>query len=188
MTGGARQVGAALGAMGKVLFCGGYTEFENITGWGNTFATPTTSIDIYNNTTGQWSTGNLQVNKGSFAAISVNEKVFFAGGLLNNAATFHVEVLNVNTMNSSNSCLHQPMVAYNEKSVAIKSDLILFYTPSPFMGIERNRVDIYNPQNGVWSVGVLPINLIPEGVVCTIVTVDNEVFAAIGTKLYKMNL
>ena len=56
------------------------------------------------------------------------------------------------------------------------------------MGIERNRVDIYNPQNGVWSVGVLPINLIPEGVVCTIVTVDNEVFAAIGTKLYKMNL
>ena len=80
------------------------------------------------------------------------------------------------------------MVAYNEKSVAIKSDLILFYTPSPFMGIERNRVDIYNPQNGVWSVGVLPINLIPEGVVCTIVTVDNEVFAAIGTKLYKMNL
>ena len=185
---GAKQVGAALSAFGKVLFCGGYTKYEDPTGWGNTFTTPTNSIDIYDLTTGQWSTGSLQVNKSDFAAISVNEKAYFAGGLVNNAASFHVEELNVNTMTSSHSCLHQPMVSYNEKSAAIKNDLILFFTPSYFTGIERNKFDIYNTQNGMWSVAVFPLHLIPDGVASTIVSVNNEVFASIGDKLYKMNL
>lgn len=185
---GARVVGTAIRALDKVLFCGGYTKYEDETGFGNTFTTPTASIDVYDNNSGQWSVSTMQVNKGSFAAISVNEKVYLAGGVVDNAVTFHVEELNVNTMTSSGSCLHQPMVSYDSKSSAIKNNRIVFFTYSPYFGIERNKFDIYNIQTGVWSVGILPIDLVPYGVFSAIVSVNNEIYTVIGTKLYRMNL
>jgi hypothetical protein len=188
LPGGARQVDAAVAVQNKVLFCGGYTMYEDPTGWGLDFTTPSAVIDVYDKNTGQWSADTMQVNKGSFAAISVNEKVYFAGGVVNDAVTFHVEELNVNTMNSSNACLHQPMISYDGKSAVVRNELVIFFTYSPFSGIERNKFDIYNRQTGLWSVGVLPLDLIPQGILSSIVSVNNEIYTVIGNKLYKMNL
>ena len=134
---GAREVGAAVSVLNKAFFCGGYTRYEDPTGFGSVFTTPTSSIDIYDINSGQWATSTMLVNKGSFAAIGLNEKIYFAGGVVNDAATFHVEELNVNTMNSSSSCLHQPMVCDNDKSAVVKNDMVLFFTDLPFSGIER---------------------------------------------------
>jgi hypothetical protein len=129
----------------------------------------------------------MQVNKGSFAAISINEKIYLAGGLVNNAGTFHVEELNVNAMNSSNSCLHQPMIA---GGAVIKNDKIIFLANSEISGIAVNKFDIYNTQTSVWSIGVLPPDLISTNSYTPIAigSANNEIYSIIGTKLYKMNL
>jgi len=187
LPGGAREVGAAITALNKVLFCGGYTAYENPTGFGYTLTTPSASIDIYDNNSGQWSTDTMQVNKGSFESISFNEKVYLAGGIANNAPTFHVEELNINSMNSSNTCLHQAMVSFNNQSAIIKNDLLVFLTYSPFSGIDKNEFDIYNVRTGEWSIGVLP-DLVPSGFFSAIISTNNEIYTVIGNKLYKMNL
>ena len=187
LSGGARVVGAAVSVSNKVFFCGGYTRFEDPTGFGNTLTTPTPFIDIYDINGGQWSADTMLVNKSDFAAIGLNEKVYFAGGVTNNAPTFHVEELNVNTMNSSSSCLHQPMVCFNDKSAVVKNELLIFFTYSPFSGIERNKFDIYNMQTGVWSIGVLP-NSFSSNSLTAIAAVNNEIYVIIDSKLYKMNL
>jgi hypothetical protein len=190
LTGGARTVGAAVTAENKVLFCGGYTKFEDVTIMGYAPTTTTASIDIYDANTGQWSAGSMQVSKASFAAISFNEKVYLAGGVVNNTASFHVEELNVNTMNSFESCLHQRMTCYIGKGAAIKNDMILFLNYSPYTGVDNNEFDIYNIQTGVWSIGVLPAGLIKqEGYTPMIIeSANNEIYTVIGTKLYRMNL
>ena len=188
LPGGAREVGAIVSVSDKVLFCGGYTRYEDPTGFGSVFTTPTTSIDIYDINGGQWSAGTMQVNKGSFAAIGLNEKVYFAGGTVNYAATFHVEELNVNTMNSSSSCLHQPMICDNDKCAVVKNELVIFFTYSPISGIESNKFDIYNLQTGVWSIGVLPPDSFSSNSFTAIVSVNNEIYTVIYNKLYKMNL
>src|SRR4030095_3604047 len=190
MPGGARAVGAALTAFNKVLFCGGYTWYEDPTGFGNILTTPSAVIDIYDCNTGQWSLDSMQINKASFAAISVNEKVYLAGGTVNNAGTFHVEELNVNTMNSSSSCLHQPMICEIDKGAATKNDMIIFFTSPIISGIDINEFDIYNPQTGLWSIGVLPPGLIQTGSYAPIAlgSINSEIYTVIGTKLYRMNL
>ena len=188
LPGGARVVGAAINVSNKVFFCGGYTRFEDPTGFGNTLTTPIPSIDIYDINGSQWSTDTMLVNKGNFAAIGLNEKVYFAGGVTNIAATFHVEELNVNTMNSSSSCLHQPMDCFNDKSAVVKNELVIFFTYSPISGIERNKFDIYNTQTSVWSIGVLPPDSFSSNSLTAIASVNNEIFVIIDNKLYKMNL
>ena len=170
--------------MNKVLFCGGYTEFIGTMG-GIDFTAPIASIDIFNINNGQWFTGTMQVNKGGFAAISIDEKVYLAGGEVNHTATFHVEELNVNTMTSTYTCLHQPMRWSNP---VIKNDKIIFLTNSFISGIELNKFDIYNTRTGIWSVGVLPPGLIKTGTPIYVESANNEIYTVIGTKLYKMNL
>jgi hypothetical protein len=190
LPGGARAVGAALTAANKVLFCGGYTGYENPTGFGNILSAPSAAIDVYDCNTGQWSIDSMQVNKASFAGISVNEILYLAGGIVNNAGTFHVEELNANTMNSSGSCLHQPMICEIDKGVATKNDMIIFFTSPIISGIDINEFDIYNTQTGLWSIGVLSPGIIQTGSYTPIAigSAGNEIYTVIGTKLYKMNL
>ena len=104
---------------------------------------------------------------------------------------FHVEELNGNTMNSTSSCLHQPMVSYSSKDAVVKNDLIIFFNGSPwFAGVALNRFDIFNWQTGNWSVGVLASDAADLGNSSSrpIVSVNNQIYTVIGTKLYKMNL
>ncbi|HEX6847727.1 MAG TPA: hypothetical protein VF144_12155 [Chitinophagaceae bacterium] len=194
LPGGARIVGAAVAVQNKVLFCGGHTGYGYIGGWNPEPTTPTPTIETFDIISGQWSSGSMQVNKEYFAVTSVNEKVFFAGGFLisgMSGMSFHVEELNVNTMNSTSSCLHQPMVSYGSKGAVIKNDLIIFFNDSPlYAGVALNRFDIFNWQTGNWSVGVMAPDLADPGSSGSrpIVSVDNQIYTIIGNKLFKMNL
>jgi PKD repeat protein len=187
LPGGARIVGAVLAVPNKVLFCGGYTRYEDVT-MGYVPTTPTSTIDIYDVNTGGWSTTNMQFKKGSFAAISLNEKVLLAGGEISSHPTFHVEELNVSTMNSVNSCLIQPMLGDARTAVQVNDKLLLFAYARGFTGIQDNKFDIYNISTGEWSVGVLPLGLVPTGAFTGIVSVNDGVFTVINDKLYRMNL
>ena len=188
MPGGARAVMAAVASQNKVLFCGGYTVYEDPTGWGMTFTTPSPAIDVYDYSTGQWSASTMAVNKDGFAATSANGKVYLAGGTVNNAITFHVEELDVNNMTSSNACLHQPMFSSNNNTSAVKNNMIVFFAYSPFSGIDHHKFDIYNIQTGAWSIGVFPPDLITTNYFTAITSANNEIYTVIDDKLYKMNL
>ena len=187
LPGVARAVGAAIALQNKVYFCGGYAAFENPTGFGYVLTSSSTVIDIYDNTTGEWTSTNMQLNKGSFAAIGINDKIYLAGGSINDQiGTLEVEELNVNTMNSSSSCLFQPTIYHSDKNVVLKNNQLLFF--SGFKTVE-NKFDIYNLQTGIWTIGVLPPGLTAQYLeVALIVSVDNEVYVVIDNKLYKMNL
>jgi N-acetylneuraminic acid mutarotase len=188
LPGGARAIVGAVASQNKVLFCGGYTVYEDPIGWGMVLTTPSSAIDVYDNSTGQWSASTMAVNKDGFAAISINGKVYLAGGTVNNAVTFHVEELDVNTMTSSNACLHQPMFSSNDNTSAVKNNMIVFFGYSPFSGIDHHKFDIYNIQTGVWSIGVFPPDLMTTNYFTAITSANNEIYAVIDDKLYKMNL
>ena len=187
LPGGAREVGAAVAIQNKVYFCGGYAAYENPTGFGNVFTTPTPVIDIYDNTTGQWSADTMQLNKGSFAAIGVNNKIYLAGGsIYDQLGTDAIEELNVNTMSSSSSCLFQSSIYHSDRNAVLKNSQLLFFSG---MKTDENKFDIYNLQTGTWSIGVLPPGLTAQYLsVAPIVSVNNEVYVILDNKLYKMNL
>ena len=187
LPGGAREVGAAVAIQNKVYFCGGYAAYENPTGFGNVFTTPTPIIDIYDNTTGQWSADTMQLNKGSFAAIGVNNKIYLAGGsIYDQLGTDAIEELNVNTMSSSSSCLFQSSIYHCDRNAVLKNSQLLFFSG---MKTDENKFDIYNLQTGTWSIGVLPPGLTAQYLsVAPIVSVNNEIYVILENKLYKMNL
>jgi hypothetical protein len=168
----------------KVIFAGGYSEFD---GLGSAVTSPV--IDIYNPVGNFWTRDTLKFNKVEFAAIAVNDNVYFAGGTFQYGASFDVDIRNWTTSSKSSSCLFQPMVASNANSAVLKNDKILFYSYSPYSGIQRNKLDIYNWQTNVWSVGVLPMNLVPDNNVGTAMAVaGQQVYIIIEDKLYKMNI
>lgn len=171
----------AVAVQDKVLFAGGYTRFD-----GYNFDTPSPIIEVFNTTGNYWSFDTLTVNKTEFAAIEVNNNVFFAGGVLNNNLTFHVETKNWTTLNRTYSCLSQPLIAANNSAV-VKNDKILFYSYLPYSGLERNKFDIYNWQTNTWSVGVLPQNLVMDESSAMAVS-GQQVYIVIGNKLYQMNI
>ena len=187
LPGGARTLGAVVALQNKIYFCGGYKAYENPTGFGYVFTSSSPAIDIYDHITGQWTSANMQTTKGSFAAIGVNDKIYLAGGSINDQiGTMEVEELNVNTLSSSNSCLFQPTIFHSDKNVVLKDNQLLFF--SGLKAVE-NKFDIYNLQTGTWSIGVLPPGFASQYLsVAPIVSVDNEVFVIIANKLYKMNL
>ena len=186
MPGDARAVGAAIALQNKVYFCGGYKAYENPTGFGYVLTSSSTTIDIYDHTTGQWTSGNMQTTKGSFAAIGVNNKIYLAGGSLNDQiGTVEVEELNVNTMSSSTSCLFQPTIYHTDRNAVIKDNQILFFGG---MKVNEKKFDIYDLQTGTWSIGVLPPGLTTQYLsVAPIVSVNNEVYVILDNKLYKIN-
>ena len=150
---GKRVLSGGVASQDKVLFCGGITSWEEI--WGTAPIQPSPYIDIFNINTGTWSIDSMEVKKSGFSTVNVNGTIFFAGGILDNATTFHVEKLHMATMNNTHSCLDQPKQL---KNAVVKNENILFFTYNPFMGIDNRRFDIYNTQTDQWSVGVITDN------------------------------
>jgi hypothetical protein len=50
----------------------------------------TNAVDLYNSTSGSWSTAHLSVPRGLFAATSVGNVAFFAGGFFAGNCSFCV--------------------------------------------------------------------------------------------------
>jgi N-acetylneuraminic acid mutarotase len=189
LPGGARAVGAAVTARDKLLFFGGYTGYRDLTGFGKILTDPSKVIDIFDVQSGRWSADTMKLTKSDFAAVSDGANVFLAGGLIQpGSQTFAVEKWNVNTMTSTPSCLYQPMSYFNDKDAVIKNNLVVFFS-NPFNSrTDASKFDIYNIQTGLWSVGVLPPGIVLGGDATAVTSVNNEIYAIIKDKLYKMNL
>jgi hypothetical protein len=72
-----------------VFFAGGY----------NSTIGPSDRVDIYNMTSGNWTTATLSIPRSELAATSLQNLVFFGGG--SNGTTFYNRVDIYNTLNGS---------------------------------------------------------------------------------------
>jgi hypothetical protein len=133
----------------KVYFAGGVT-LSNPNDY-----TSTDQIDIYDGVSGAWTVSNLIEGKGNHAAISVNNKIYWAGGAVNTTSgTFsyvsrQVEIKDVNTNTSSIACLFQPNSNFQG---VLKNNKIVFFRGS--WGTQLNKFDIYDIGTNTWSIGV----------------------------------
>ena len=133
----------------KIYFAGGVT-LENPNDY-----TSTERIDIYDVTFGSWSTSNLAEGKGEHAAVAVNNKIYWAGGVVNSATTTFsyvsrmVEIKDLNTNTSSFACLFQPNATFEARAT---NSSIVFFRGS--WGTDENKFDIYDIATNTWKIGV----------------------------------
>ncbi len=165
------QAAPAATAVGdKVYFAGGWVNYPS-----NKLSNV---VDIYDNTTGTWSTtSSLSQPIGEMASIYVNGKIYWAGGVIGydaardkDIATCKVEIRDVSTGSSSFTNLSAPNdftgnwgkpIYYNSK--------IIFW----------GDFDIYDPKSSTWSISQFPQNVFIESVILV-----NNALYAIGSNHY----
>ncbi|HET9824822.1 MAG TPA: hypothetical protein VFP87_05780, partial [Chitinophagaceae bacterium] len=142
------------------------------------------TINIYDATADSWSTSTLTEARGAMAAIAVGNKNYWAGGLNELGQTTYLpvstgEIMDMSTGSVTHECLFQPNSGF---TAVQKSSRILFSTTHSTQsgwlipGIVTNKLDIYDPANDSWSIGVLPVNIYDA----SIISVNNTVYVAGG--------
>lgn len=131
------------------------------------------AIDIYNTSTNQWSTSQLNEPKGFAAGIAVGNVNYWAGGhtyVVDYTLSDGVEIKDMISGMSRIEYLFQPNSRF---SAVQKNDTIIFFTGS---GAVKNKFDIYDTKTKVWSIGVLPENVEDA----SIISVNNTIYVAGG--------
>ncbi len=138
---------AAATAGTKALFAGGRHE-------GGTFnVTSSDVVDIYNNSTGTWSTANLSEARHQLAAASVGTKAFFAGGFsYENGYTSAVDIYDNATGMWTTASLSSPRASLTATSVGTK---VFFAGGIGPGGVYSDVVDIYDNGTDMWSTATL---------------------------------
>jgi N-acetylneuraminic acid mutarotase len=163
----------------KIYFAGGI----------NGLNAATKTVDVYDNSTHTWSTFNLQEPKAAMSSIAVDNKIYWAGGVSENmpvptgftwVLTSQVEIKDINTGNSTITCLFQPNYWPWNNAAVQKNDKIVFFT-GPNINAVQNKFDIYDTSTNSWSIGVLPQNI--EG---TIISINNTIYVSSGSQLWKL--
>ena len=109
-------------------------------------------VDIYNSSTGQWSTATLSVPRGYLAATVVGTKAIFAGGRTNSGDPSNVvDIYDSSTGQWSTAALSQ---ARFQLAATTVGDLAMFAGGWNGSG-GSNVVDIYNSSTGQWSTATL---------------------------------
>ncbi|MBB1283880.1 hypothetical protein HRH25_05810 [Flavisolibacter sp. BT320] len=170
----------------NIYFIGGYTKWEDLIGWGFELTTATRTIDVYNVTSGRWSIENMQVNRHSFLAASVDDKIIIAGGLAGaypyERLTSQVEIIKLPGMERSTSCLATPGEWYGNEAVALKDGSVIFFMNTDR---EKRKFNIYNPRTGEWTLGVLDEDV--QGNWPELASINNKVYVLIGNKLSRLD-
>lgn len=114
------------------------------------------------------------------AAISVDGKIYWAGGEVTNcfpdySLSDQVQIFNWNTQTTVYSCLFQPNAHF---SAVAKDDNIIFFVGS---GAIKDRFDIYNVTMNKWSIGLLPFK--DE---FSIYSYNNVVYVADAQRVWKL--
>jgi hypothetical protein len=141
----------------KVLFAGG-TMIDLANGW-SPFADGRTTVDLFDTTTGQWSTANLSQSRLLMTTASVGEKAIFAGGLAwtsasgDGPASDAIDIYNARTGQWSTATLSQPRVGMVSAVVGGKAILA---GGRNFATGASSAVDIYDSATGLWSTSTLP--------------------------------
>jgi hypothetical protein len=173
----------------NIYFLGGFTAWENPTGFGFTLTTASKTIDIYNVASGTWSRSNMQVERYNFSAVLVNDKILIAGGLAgvypNEGITSNVEIITLPTMQRSSTCLATATAWYGVEATALKNGSVIFYLGG---GAEKRKFNIYNPQTGAWSLGVHAFDVLGQNEPTpALATLNGQVYVLQGNTLYTLH-
>ncbi len=129
------------------IFAGG--EVNNPSG-GYTYSAV---VDIYNSSTGQWSTSKLSQARGGLAATTVGDEAIFAGGGSGTGSPSDVvDIYNSSTGQWSTSKLSQ---ARSSLAAITVGDEAIFAGGWSGTGSPSDVVDIYNSSTGQWSTSKL---------------------------------
>ncbi len=164
----------------KIFFAGNASDWF---AWD--FGSITSTINIYETTTGNWTTTDLSIARGFMAGIAVGNKNYWAGGLYSQPQMTYgpftnlVEIRDMSTGTSSFGCLFQPNAFF---TAVQKNSQIVFFTSGidltgwPEAPRVLNKFDIYDIPSDKWSVGVLPVNIYGASVIA----VNNTIYVAGG--------
>ncbi|HET9745487.1 MAG TPA: PKD domain-containing protein [Chitinophagaceae bacterium] len=170
---------AAVAAGDKIFFAGGRVItapdiFEYFS-----------TVDFYDATTNTWSVRYLTEARSVIAAAAVGNKVFFAGGSIDNninwlgdpgQGTSKVDIYDLNTQTWSTATLSEPR---GEIAAVTLQNKIYFAgggNNDPNSSGVTNRIDIYDDDTGSWSISSLQE---PRTAMASI-AVDNKIYWAGG--------
>jgi len=144
---------AATSSGDLIFFAGGILSFTSVSD----------RVDIYNVTSGIWTTATLSLPRGGLAAASSGNLVFFAGGgnslnfilqtnFFSGNASNRVDIFNTSDGSWSIATLSQARTGLAATSVG---GLILFGGGVSNASEFSNIVDIYNVSNNMWTTATL---------------------------------
>ena len=157
----------------------------------NGMVTPT--INSYDVATDTWATSQLRHARGFIGAISVGNKNYWAGGIVegNGLWTDVVEIRDMITGTSTFSCLSNKNAHFQ---VVQRGSQIIFFTNyyesgTPVPDHLRNRFDIYDLTTSTWFIGVLPHRINAASIVSvnqTIYVAGGLVDGVVSDKVWKL--
>ena len=137
-------------------------------------------VDIYNTTSGIWSTTNMSQARTFLAATSAGNQVFFAGGCAPgpNVITNVVDIYSTSAGTWSTASLSQARYGLSATSAGNQVFFAGGFTTIWGNG-PSNVLDIYNTSAGTWSTATLPSAI---GTIAA-TSVGNEAFFASGSQV-----
>jgi hypothetical protein len=149
----AARFGYAVARVGtRVLFAGGYT-CATTAPTSCDDQTPFATVDIYDASSGTWSTASLSEARSAAATATLGSRVFFAGGTVGALPSATVDVYDAATGQWSTASLSEPRWAIATATIGTR---IIFAGG----GFPRNNhsavVDVYDTTTGQWSTDGLP--------------------------------
>ncbi len=142
------RAGMATAIVGnKVFFAGGYSTnyaggFFNNASYATIYSN---RVDIYDATNNTWSTANLSEGRYGIQAVTIGNKIMFAGGYSKNLYSDKVDIYDAATNTWTSASLSQPRVVSSTATVGNK---VLFFTGYP---PRANVIDIYDAATNTWS-------------------------------------
>jgi len=170
-----RQIYQPAVAGNKIFFGGGSSGMMYGANSGNLYK----QIDIYDATSETWSVDSLSMMRGLNGAISANNKIYWGGGFVSDAAspdgiiTNSVEIRDLTTNATSFDCLSEPKAMLT----AVRKDNKIIFFGGQNYGTSNARFDIYDLTTNSWSIGVLPQNLLNP----SIISYNNILYVAGGS-------
>jgi Kelch motif len=150
--------------LGKLYFAGGSS--------GITGGTPYSQVDIYDPSTNNWTVSNMSQAKYGMAGIGLRTQCVWAGGKTDAGNTNQVEMLDINTLSTTFSCLFQPN-AFSNYSVAKLGNKFAFFV---WDGAAKDRFDIYDAVTNTWTIGLLDQAITPS----MVISANNSIYIAGG--------
>ncbi len=139
------RIGLAAGsAGGKVFFAGGFTaRVDGVT-------IPSDVVDIYDTSTGEWSTARLSVARWELAAASVGSRIFFGGGSVVGGGSNVVDIYDTATGVWSTASLS----VARRRLAAGSADGRVFFAGGVPSGSSNSTtlVEIFDIATGEWSI------------------------------------
>jgi len=167
---GPRASLSAVAAGNKIYFSGGNTSSAQFTAT----CSPSSRVDIYDNTTGSWSATNMNEPLSDMTSLVSGNNIFWAGGQNyqcsnNTIHSSRVEIRNINTGAITYDCLFAARLGFD---VGLKNNKVIFFTGEG----SSDKFDLYDLATKTWSIGVLPQGY--NGSFAAMISVNNTTYVS----------